>query len=63
MSTISGNGRKLARLCEQHDAYRWLCGGVSFNDHTLNDFRVAQVKALDELFTRVLATRMHHDVV
>ena len=34
-----GNGRELARLCESHDAYRWLCGGVSVNYHTLNDFR------------------------
>jgi transposase len=58
-----GNGRKLARLCEEHDAYRWLCGGVSMNYHTLNDFRVGHQRALDDLFTRVLATLMHHDVV
>jgi transposase len=49
-----GNGRKLDRLCRQHDAYKWLCGGVSLNYHTLNDFRVAHEQALDELFTRVL---------
>jgi transposase len=58
-----GNGRKLARLCEEHDAYRWLCGGVSLNYHTLNDFRVGHEKALDELFTQVLAALMHHQVV
>lgn len=58
-----GNGRKLARLCEEHDAYRWLCGGVSVNYHTLNDFRVGHEKALDDLFTRVLAMLMEHDVV
>jgi transposase len=58
-----GNGRKLARLCEEHDAYRWLCGGVSVNYHTLNDFRVGHAEALDELFTQVLATLMHHQVV
>jgi transposase len=58
-----GNGRKLARLCEEHDAYRWLCGGVSVNYHTLNDFRVGHEKALDELFTQVLAALMHHKVV
>jgi transposase len=58
-----GNGRKLARLCEEHDAYRWLCGGVSLNYHTLNDFRVAHEKALDELLTQVLAMLMHHQVV
>ncbi|HKO07474.1 MAG TPA: IS5/IS1182 family transposase, partial [Alphaproteobacteria bacterium] len=26
-----GSARALARLCESHDAYRWLCGGVSVN--------------------------------
>lgn len=58
-----GNGRQLARLCEMHDAYRWLCGGVTVNYHTLNDFRVGHEKALDELFTQVLASLMHHGVV
>lgn len=58
-----GNGRKLARLCEAHDAYRWLCGGVSVNYHTLNDFRVGHDKALDDLFTRALATLMHKGLV
>src|SRR6266550_3605185 len=35
-----GSARALSRLCESHDAYRWLCGGVSVNHHTLSDFRV-----------------------
>ncbi len=58
-----GSGRELARLCEYHDAYRWLCGGVSLNYHTLNDFRVGHQAALDELFTQVLATLVYHEVV
>ena len=58
-----GNGRKLARLCEEHDAYRWICGGVSLNYHTLNDFRVDHEQALDDLFTRVLTMLMEHDLV
>ena len=28
-----GSARALARLCESHDVYRWLCGGVSMNYH------------------------------
>jgi transposase len=58
-----GNGRRLARLCDEHDAYRWLCGGVSLNYHTLNDFRVGHEAALDDLFTRALATLMHRGLV
>src|SRR5947208_166708 len=26
-----GSARQLTRMCEQHLAYRWLCGGVSMN--------------------------------
>ena len=26
-----GSARRLARLCEEHDAYRWLRGGVPIN--------------------------------
>lgn len=45
-----GSARALERLCEAHDAYRWLCGGVSVNYHTLADFRVDH----GELFERLL---------
>lgn len=58
-----GQGRELDRLCQSHDAYRWLCGGVSMNYHTLNDFRVGHEKAVDELLTQMLATLMAHDLV
>jgi len=44
-----GSARTLARLCEHHDAYRWLCGGVSVNYHGLSDFRVAHPELLDQL--------------
>src|SRR5919202_1803278 len=29
------SARALARLCVEHLAYIWLCGGVSVNDHSL----------------------------
>jgi transposase len=50
-----GSARALARLCEQHHAYRWLCGGVSVNHHTLSDFRVAHADWLDDELARGLA--------
>jgi transposase len=58
-----GNGRELDRLCGRHAAYRWLCGGVAVNYHTLNDFRVSHEAALQRLFTDVLAALLHADVV
>jgi len=51
-----GSARALERLCECHDAYRWLCGGVSVNHHTLSDFRVGHGKLLDRLLTENVAT-------
>jgi transposase len=53
-ATIDGVGsaRALARLCEAHVAYRWLCGGVSMNHHTLAAFRVGQEALLDQLLAR-----------
>jgi transposase len=46
-----GSGRELARLSEEHDAYRWICGGVSVNYHALNDFRSDNEALMDELLT------------
>src|SRR5213594_1515336 len=50
-----GSARALARLCESHDAYRWLCGGVSVNHHTLSDFRVGCTDLLDRLLAEHVA--------
>jgi len=48
------SARALARLCVEHLAYIWLCGGVSVNYHTLSDFRVQHATALDALMTQAL---------
>lgn len=58
-----GSARALDRLCDQHDAYRWLVGGVSVNYHTLADFRVAPGDVLDMLLTRSVATLMAEGLV
>ena len=58
-----GSARELDRLCQYHAAYRWLCGGVSVNYHTLSDFRVEHEKALDGLMTEVLAMLMERQLV
>ena len=39
-----GSARELDRLCDSDEAYRWLCGGVGVNHHTLSDFRVAHAQ-------------------
>ena len=52
------SARQIARLCQEHDAYRWLCGGVPVNYHTLSDFRCGQQAALDELLSQIIAALM-----
>ena len=58
-----GSARALARLCESHDAYRWLMGGVSVNYHTLSDFRVNNAELLDRLLTENVATLAACDLI
>src|SRR5438270_140127 len=53
------SARQIARLCAEHFAYIWLCGGVSMNYHSLSDFRVAHEQELDHLITEVLGC-LHH---
>ena len=64
-ATVEGisSARELARLCESHDAFRWMAGGVSLNHHTLSDFRVRHEAFLDELLTRSVAALMHEGLV
>lgn len=50
-----GSARALARLCQSHDAYRWLCGGVSVNYRTLAAFRVQHDEMLDDLLSMSVA--------
>lgn len=58
-----GSARQLDRLCKEHDAFRWLCGGVPVDYHTLSDFRVAHQQALDKLLTEIIATMMNQKLV
>lgn len=50
-----GSGREIARLTREHDAYRWICGGVSVNYHALNDFRSGNEALMDEVLTANVA--------
>ncbi len=53
-----GSARQLSRLILQHDAYRWISGGVQVNHHSLSDFRVGHGEALDEMLSASVAMLM-----
>src|SRR5690242_19393585 len=50
-ATVTGIGSagEVSRLCAEHLAFQWLCGGVGMNAKTLADFRVDHGAVLERL--------------
>jgi Transposase DDE domain len=46
------SARAIDRLCQQHTAYRWLCGGAPINHDLLAAFRRENTALLDRLLTQ-----------
>jgi transposase len=65
LATLDGIGsaRELDRLCREHLAYLWLCGGVTLNYHTLSDFRVDHEDLLDQLLTDAVTVLLRQGLV
>lgn len=49
-ATMEGivSARQLAEKCYRDDGFKWLCGGVDVNYHTLADFRTRHAEWLEE---------------
>ena len=58
-----GSARALERLCDEHVAFQWICGGVSVNHHTLSDFRVDHPEMVDRLLSQSVAVLMEAGLV
>src|SRR3954468_5469097 len=58
-----GSARSLNYLCTHHHAFRWLCGAVSVNYHSLADFRTDHVDVLDRLLTYSVAVLREQGLV
>jgi transposase len=52
------SGREIEELCRRHDAYRWICGGVSVKAHHLTDFRARSGPLFEELIAQVVAVML-----
>lgn len=50
------SSRDIKSLTEMHDAYKWICGNVNVNYHSISDFRVDHRDQLDVLLTQSIAT-------
>lgn len=62
---IDGNAsaRKLEELCQNHDVYKWICGGVSVNRTSLAEFRSKNPHKFDELLTQCLAVMIKNEIL
>jgi transposase len=58
-----GSARELDRLCREHLAFKWLCGGVSVNYHMLSDFRSQGGQKWDDLLTQIVGVLLDADLV
>jgi transposase len=58
-----GSGRELERLCSESIYFRWLCGGVPVNHHTLSDFRSQSGGIFDEILTDSLTVLLQQKLV
>lgn len=64
-ATLEGvsSARQLERLCERDLAYKWICGEVGVNYHTLSDFRSENAEFLEQLLTDSVAALLHQGLV
>ena len=65
MATLDGVGaaREIERLSQEHLAYRWMCGGVNVNHHTLSDFRNLSSDLLNGLLTQTVGALLSEGLV
>lgn len=57
-----GSAREVARLCKEHLAFQWLCGGVGMNHKTLSDFRAGHGAVLERLLVDSFAALLKSGV-
>ena len=58
-----GSARRLGRLCEEHNGFRWMRGGVPVDYHLLSDFRRNHERDLDDLLSQIVAVLMDAGLV
>lgn len=64
-SILEGNisARKLAELCENHNAFKWIAGGVPINRTMLAEFCSLNPMLFEDLLTNCLAVMLKADLI
>ena len=65
LATIEGIGsaRALDEQCGLNLRYRWICGGLSVNYHSLSDFRTAHPQFLESVLVDTVASMLREGLV
>ncbi len=65
MATLDGisSAREIARRCETDLIYRWICGGVSVNYHSISDFRSDHPEKISGILTSSVASLIQQGFV
>lgn len=58
-----GSARVIDRYCSEHLAFKWICGGVSINYHSISDFRKDNSEEFEQLITVTIARLMQRELV
>jgi transposase len=58
-----GSARLINRYASEHLAFKWICGGVDVNYHTISDFRKNNAEEFDQLISMTIARLMERDLV
>jgi len=58
-----GSARQIARSCERHLVYRWLCGGVSVDHQILVGVRTASQSRFESLLSHSLAALVQERIL
>jgi transposase len=56
------SARHITRLCREHHAYIWLCGGVTMNYHSLSDFRTQNAEKFRTLLQESIAIMWKNNI-
>jgi transposase len=57
------SARMINRYCKEHLAFKWLCGGVSVNEHTISDFRTGHGEAFYDVLTQSIGILSHEGII
>ena len=57
------SAKMVNRYSKEHIGFKWICGGVSVNEHTISDFRTRHGDGFDDALTQSIAVLSHNGVI